>query len=62
MGPQDTLGNKEWLLANEQAVKDLLPETWTHIGNLNGLQLGFRLKLIGIDWRSETEFTSVMRI
>lgn len=60
MGLQDTLGNEEWLRDNETAVKDLLPETWTHVANLNGLQLGFRLKLLGIDWRSETEFARVM--
>ena len=60
MSLQDTLGNEEWLRANEQKVKDMLPETWTHIGNLNGLQLGFRLKLLGIDWRSEEQFAKVM--
>ena len=49
MSLMNTLGNEEWLRANEKAVKDMLPETWTHAHNLNGLQLGFRMKLLGID-------------
>ena len=28
--------------------------------NLNGLQIGYQLKLIGVDWRSEEEFSGVM--
>lgn len=60
MNLKDTLGNEQWLRANEKAVKDMLPETWTHMNNLNGLQLGFKMKLLGIDWRSEDEFGRVM--
>ncbi len=60
MSLQDTLGNMEWLRANEDAVKKLLPENWTHIENLNGMKLGFGLKLVGIDWRSEDQFGKVM--
>lgn len=60
MSLQDTLGNEQWLRKNEDNVKALLPETWTHMGNLNGLQIGYRLKLLGIDWRSEDEFGRVM--
>lgn len=56
----DTLGNEQWLCDNEDKIKAMLPETWTHAANLNGLQLGFRMKLLGIDWRSEDEFGSVM--
>lgn len=57
---QETLGNVEWLKENESKLKEMLPETWTHIQNLNGLSLGFQLKLLGIDWRSEEEFGKVM--
>jgi len=60
MSLQDTLGNEQWLRDNEDKVKALLPDTWTHMGNLNGLQIGFGLKLLGIDWRSEDEFGRVM--
>lgn len=57
---RDTLGNKHWLALNEPKLRDLLPETWTHMDNLNGLQIGYRLKLLGVDWRSEHEFALVM--
>jgi hypothetical protein len=56
----ETLGNDDWLKANEQKLKALLPETWTHMGNLNGIQIGFNLKLLGVDWRSQEEFGKVM--
>jgi len=56
----ETLGNPKWLKENETALKALLPKTWTHIKNLNGLQIGFGLKLLGVDWRSEQEFGKVM--
>ncbi|MBK6616382.1 hypothetical protein [Ottowia sp.] len=61
MSLQETLGSDQWLRENEEKVKALLPETWTHMGNLNGLQIGFGLKLLGIDWRSEDEFGRVMQ-
>lgn len=54
------LENEEWLRENEDKVKALLPDTWTHIENLNGLQIGFGLKLLGVDWRSERDFLGVM--
>lgn len=57
---QTTLGNTEWLKNHEDDVKKILPKTWTHVGNLNTLKLGFQLKLLGIDWRSYDEFGKVM--
>ncbi len=60
MDVQDTLGNETWMKANEDAIKDFLPETWTHMNNLQGLRIGFRLKLLGIDWRSEDDFGKIM--
>lgn len=60
MSLMSTLGNEDWLRSNEKAVKAMLPETWTHIDNLNGLQIGYRMKLLGIDWRSQDEFGKCM--
>ena len=60
MSLKDTLGNEKWLRENEAKIRDLLPPTWTHMENLNGLKLGFGLKVIGVDWRSEDEFGRVM--
>jgi len=60
MNLMDTLGNEQWMAENEGKIKALLPETWTHMQNINGLQLGFGLKLLGIDWRSQDEFGKCM--
>ena len=37
------------------ALLQTFPETWTHVKNLNMLQIGFRLKVLGIDWRSNAD-------
>lgn len=55
-----TLGDPEWMKANASMLRDLLPTTWTHISNLNGLQLGMGLKCAGVDWRSENDFVNIM--
>ena len=60
MNLKDTIGNEAWMRANENAVKEILPETWTHMRNLSCLQIGLNLKLLGVDWRSEDEFGRVM--
>lgn len=60
MNLEPTLGSEEWLRNNEDALKKLLPDTWTHIHNVDGLKLGFGLKLLGVDWRSENEFARVL--
>jgi hypothetical protein len=57
---QSTLGDNVWVVENKDKIKELLPETWTHAQNINGLQLGYGLKLLGIDWRSEDEFAVCM--
>ena len=57
---EKTIGNENWVRQNEQKIKELLPGTWTHMHNLNGLKIGFGLKLLGIDWRSEAEFGNIM--
>ena len=50
----------EWLKENKEKILPLLPETWTHIQNINGLALGFQFKKIGLDWRSENDFGAIM--
>lgn len=60
MSLKDTLGNEAWLRENEVKIKSLLPQTLTLATNINGLQLGFSLKLLGVDWRSPDEFGKIM--
>lgn len=57
---RQTLGSKHWMKENESSIKSILPQTWTHSGNLNLMRLMFQLKVVGIDWRSEEEFVKVM--
>lgn len=57
---QPTLGNADWLRKNEEGLRKLLPDTWTHMENLNALKIGFGLKVLGVDWRSEQEFGQIM--
>lgn len=45
---------------NLSVVRNVLPETWTNVANLNWLQIGFHLKLAGIDWRSDRDLTNAM--
>ncbi len=57
---KDTLGDINWVREHEAEIKEIFPSTWTHMLNLNVLKIGFGLKLIGIDWRSDQEFTNIM--
>lgn len=57
---ESTLGSQDWVKQHETELKNLLPDTWTHMQNLNALQIGFKLKLLGVDWRSENDFGKIM--
>ena len=58
----NTIGNAEWVSKNEENLRKLFPETWTHKDNtdISILRTGFQFKLLGIDWRSEQELVSCM--
>lgn len=45
-----------------QIMSTVLPETWTHVHNVNWLAVGFHLKLAGVDWRSESELHGAMAL
>lgn len=57
---QELLSDPEWVAKNEKALKDIFPETFTHVSNLNILQIGFKFKLLGLDWRSQEQMADVM--
>lgn len=57
---EQTLGNQQWLRINENKLRELFPATWTHMKNTSPLKVGFSLKLMGIDWRSNTEYAEIM--
>ena len=56
----NTLGNSDWIAKHANELRGIFPLTWTHILNLNLLGIGFKFKVIGIDWRSEEEFAKTM--
>lgn len=60
MSIKETLGSTQWLKNNENKLKEFLPETWTHMENIEALKIAYRLKLIGIDFRSTEEFGWIM--
>lgn len=57
---RDTVGNDEWLRANEAAIRAALPSEWTTLVDSNPLVIAIRLKQLGIDWRSLQEFGTIM--
>lgn len=58
----DTIANPEWVKAHHMELSEMMPETWTHMHNLNMLAIGFKLKLLGVDWRSNIELGICMGI
>lgn len=58
----DTLCDKIWLNEHAPALRRMLPETWTHIQNINIVALGYQLKLIGIDWRSQQDLAGCLAV
>lgn len=55
-----TLACEKWMKDNAEKLKALYPTIWTHMSNLNGLKIGFSLKSLGIDWRTNEEFSILM--
>jgi len=45
----ETFGNKEWLIENEQMVRNLLPAQWTHVDSIDFNDLLLKFQGIGID-------------
>ncbi len=55
-----TIGNIQWVKTNIQGLKDLMPPTWAHIENISILKIVFGLKILGVDWRSESDLVNIM--
>ena len=56
----ELLRDTTWLKSNEKRLKEIFPKVWTHSANMNMLGVGYRLKLVGIDWRSQDQLASVL--
>lgn len=57
---RDTLENIEWVRKNEVELKKLFPKDWTKASDLNILQIGFGLKLCGVEWRTDQELLNAL--
>ena len=55
-----TLFDLDWLRNHESTLKSVLPTTSTHIQNFDTLKFGYRLKLMGIDWRSTDDLAFIL--
>lgn len=55
-----TLMNEQWLRANEARVRGILPDTWTHLTNLDVVRIGSGFKQIGIYFRTLDEYKVLM--
>lgn len=55
-----TIGNPAWLSQNESRIRNLFPREWLEMTQADALQVGYGLKLLGVDWRSPDEFCQVM--
>jgi hypothetical protein len=58
---KDTLGNDQWVNKNMAGLKKLLPDTWTHVQNVNLMKFGFELKLLGVMWTDPNDLPKIMQ-
>ena len=57
---KSTIENIEWVKKHEQEIKDIFPNTFTHVNNINGLNVMFEFKILGIDYKSKKEFIKIL--
>jgi hypothetical protein len=55
-----TIFDLTWYTKNEDVIRDMFPEEWTHVSDLNLLKIGYLLKLRGVDWTSKEELAEVL--
>lgn len=56
---RSTLGNPQWLAANRAAITSILPTDWKPAIDYV-LPIGYRLKLLGVEWSTESELIKIM--
>ena len=52
---QETLGNDAWMKTNLEAIRSWFPVQWEYPSPDFMHQVGFKMKLLGIDWRENTD-------
>lgn len=59
MNLEQTLDDDQWVRAHEDQIREMLPETWTHVSNIDQVRFGFRMKVLGIDWKSYADLGAI---
>lgn len=57
---QETIGNPQWVVQHYVQVRDIFPAERQLMTQSDMIRVGFKMKLLGIDWRSENELAQVM--
>jgi hypothetical protein len=52
----------KFLKHKQKEIKNIFPETWTHTANINWLGVGFKLKVVGFDWKSQDELAIILSV
>lgn len=52
---EQTLGNQSWTTAHRQQLRDLFPIEPVKVSMELFLSVGFKLKLMGVDWRDQND-------
>lgn len=58
---KNTLGNLDWLKANEDKIKSILPNSWTHMREVRMFEIAVRLKLMGVDWTTPEDLVKILQ-
>jgi hypothetical protein len=56
----DTLYSVDWLISHHDRIMTYLPETWTHIDNIDYVKFGFQLNLLGVPWETKDHLIEII--
>jgi hypothetical protein len=56
----NTLFNGDWLIQNHDKLINLMPETWTHVDNLDFMNLGLTFDMLGVHWETKNDIFDIL--
>lgn len=54
------LWKNDWVAENRGNIEELLPSDWQEMDQILAIQIGYGIKCMGVDWRSNQDFGDVM--
>lgn len=57
---KDNLYSLHWLIENHENLMNLLPATYTHEDNLDFVQFGFSLSLLGVHFENKEDLEEII--